>query len=256
MENNKICSFCKISKDISEFAKRRGECKPCQLAKGRERDRNRYQGRKEAMLAQKKQHYAENTEVYKERNHNYHAEHKGDILERKKVYYQLNKEQIIANYRIRYNTDDNFKLMCCIRRRTREFMKGIEKYIDIIGCSPEYLNKWFTYNFGLDSEMNMNMTNFGEWQIDHVYPLSLAMKLPENDREQYFRWTNLRPVSRNYNAVKHNKLIQNDLDLIEERIADFIEINPLEDFNYKKIDNIDEFDVDYDIVVALDTADL
>ena len=95
----------------------------------------------------------------------------------------------------------------------------------MIGCDHEILVKWFEYNFEQDIHMNMNWENYNIWAIDHVYPLSHAMKLPEEDRKKYFKWNNLRPVLTQYNAEKHDKIIQEDIDLIRTRAGEFIKNN-------------------------------
>lgn len=223
MEITKNCSTCQLAKNLVDFPPKRTVCKECVRIK----DRQRYQIRRETILAQKKQQYVQNVQAFKEKNKKYHEENKDKILARKKIYYEENKEKIIEDFRNKYNNDDEFRIKHCIRRRTREFFKDKLKYEEMIGCSPDFLRRWFEYNFSLDEEMGMNWGNFGEWQIDHVYPLSLVAKLPVEERAKYYRWENLRPISQNYNATKHNKLCADDIQLIQNRANEFKNLNQL-----------------------------
>jgi hypothetical protein len=94
----------------------------------------------------------------------------------------------------------------------------------MIGCTKEFLIEWMEYNFELDSKDNMNWENYGElWHIDHVFPLSKAMEIEdETERDKYFSWENLRPIPKLYNYKKGNKIIDEDIKLIRERVEKFL----------------------------------
>ena len=226
------CNKCNVNKNSSEFHKKSKQCRLCVNAKNRERrlqnpelakqkNREKYLKSRDTELERKRAEYAENKDKYHVKNQTYHEANKEKILQRKKEYYQVNKEKILDKFNDQYKNDDEFRLKHCIRRRTREFIDKKIKYQDMIGCTHDHLVKWFEYNFLVDPDMNMSWDNFGEWQIDHVYPLSLVLQLPEDERWKYLRWENLRPVSRTYNATKYNKLIQSDIDLIKDRVIEF-----------------------------------
>lgn len=219
----KVCSACKVEKELDQFGKKRNVYRGCVKIQNREW----YLKKRDKVLLQKKQKYQENTEVYKERNKKYHENNKEAILQRKKKYYEENKDAIIKKFRDAYTENMDFRIKHCVRRRTRDFIDGSEKYEDMIGCSHDYLMKWFEYNFELDIDMNMSWENFGEWQIDHVYPLCQVMKLPEDERDKYFTWENLRPVKGSYNASKNGKLVNDDIELIKKRADEFRKLNPV-----------------------------
>ncbi len=238
MENLKKCTGCNTEKNTTDFYKGRSRCKKCDSEKKKKfREENKekvakmnkehYDRRRDAILKQKKEKYANNVDAFTMKNQKYHEQNRERILQRKKEYYQKNKEQIFARMKLKYNSDETYKTIASIRRRTRKFLRQNNKFSEFIGCSVEYLKKWFEFNFNEDANDKMTWENFGEWQIDHVFPLSKLKNMPENERSVYYSWRNLRPVPRTYNASKSGRIVRKDLDLIKGRLAAFEALNPL-----------------------------
>jgi hypothetical protein len=250
----KTCSKCKDVKSVTEFYKSgKGYYSQC----------------KECCRKAKKAEYSANKAKINERCRKYYDGNKKKICEQKKTYYEINKERIIERMRLKYNSDINVRIATSIRRRTREFMgAGDSKYMDLIGCLHSQLRKWFEFNFELDEHTEMSWENFKTlWQIDHVFPLSVAIK-KGGDVSKYFLWTNLRPTLRSYNASKHNKIKIMDLILVEIRIKLFKKqiqsiTNDIVDISiYNEIDNaivhsknIDEQEVDDILDAEVDCLD-
>lgn len=196
----KICSKCKIEKEISEFGKdktRKGGlsylCKDCLIIKSKNyRSKNR-----EKVL----QSYSLYRKINKEK------------MKLSRLEYIKRNKQKITDYR-RYYSDKKRKesnlvrIMENVRRRTNHFFnyKNIRKkgsIFTILGCSLEELI------FHLESKFvdGMCWDNHGRdgWHIDHIKPLSSA-----NNEEEIYKlchYTNLQPLWAKDNLSKGSKII-------------------------------------------------
>lgn len=140
-----------------------------------------------------------------QREREYYANNREQILERKKVYHEDNKNN--PQYKIKRNL------------RTRMwsiFNQNVKtgSAVDDMGCSVEFLMDWFVFvfhNYKLNG-VDVNWENSGsEWDIDHVIPLS---KFNMVEREQFLisaHWTNLFPLPTYLNRSKYNKLCVNSI---------------------------------------------
>lgn len=108
-------------------------------------------------------------------------------------------------YHERYATDPQFKLICCLRARLLPALKGNAKRgsaVRDLGCSIEELRQHIERQFW----PGMQWTNFGEWQIDHIRPLS---SFDLTDRKQLLKavnWRNLQPLWAADNESKNGRL--------------------------------------------------
>ncbi len=213
METTKQCNKCNLVKNTSDFYKKKGivsnPCKPC-------------------VSKYKRDHY--DVDKTKKKNATQHQKHKANILARKKQYYVENKQAIIEKVCKRYNENDQYRLMVCIRRRTREFLDhGRADIESMIGCDHATLMNWFEFNFELDKHWGLTWQNFGKlWQIDHAFPLSQRKLLLPHEIPYIYSWRNLRPIPRSKNAMKYNSLDWVALDEQTERVNTFCEKYGLE----------------------------
>ena len=53
----------------------------------------------------------------------------------------------------------------------------------------------------------MNFDNYGEWEIDHIIPISKFNLRNKEDLEKCCHYTNLQPLWKHDNRVKYNNLI-------------------------------------------------
>jgi len=210
----KICSKCKIEKDVSLFNKRaksvdgfRYECKECQKKDGilyRENNKNiikektkDYKQKNKKLLNEKGKVYYKNN-IIKEnyRSKKYYTNNKKNIIERQKKY---NKNK--------YENDFLFKLITNSRNRIYNFfkLKRIKKMnstFDIIGCTPKYLKEHIENQF----TTGMSWEKLGtEIHIDHIIPLSLAKT--EEEVYKLCHYTNLQPLWAKDNLSKSSKII-------------------------------------------------
>ena len=75
--------------------------------------------------------------------------------------------------------------------------------MELIGCNEEELK------LHLEKQLkdDMNFDNYGEWEIDHIKPISLFDLNNENELLECFNYKNLQPLWQIDNQIKHNKYI-------------------------------------------------
>ena len=128
-----------------------------------------------------------------------------------KEYLPIRKDKI----KEKRKNDLNFKLSEVLRSKFHKFVKGQKTSLSTyLGCSLEFLKKWFEYNFTTD----MTWENYGVyWDIDHVIPTSIFDFSNINNIKLCYNWVNLRPLEKVKNISKSNKI---DLIYINKQIED------------------------------------
>jgi hypothetical protein len=193
--NTKICSKCKIDKEICEFRKCskmkcgfQSECKMCAKIS--------YNLNREKNLLNKK--------IYTEKN----KDKKSEYDKHYRLKNRLKKNEYIRNYRrMKRLNDPTFRIVESVRSRIKIFLKtnNIQKFnktFYIVGCKPEELRKFLESKF----TDNMSWDNYGKWHIDHIIPLSSAKT--EQDILKLCHYTNLQPLWAKDNIIKSNKIIK------------------------------------------------
>lgn len=75
--------------------------------------------------------------------------------------------------------------------------------LQYIGCSLEFLKKWFEFNF----DDNMSWENRGiYWHIDHIRPCDSYDLTEQKEIYNCYHWKNLRPLEKYENLYKRNKI--------------------------------------------------
>ena len=191
----KICSKCKIEKDVCEFNKRkdskdglRGYCKKCHVGYTNGYVQN-------------------NLKKYNEYQEKYHRENTQRHREKSNEYYKNNREKVFDYYKKKYKEDFLYRLKHNLRCRINLFLKkkNITKRnntYDIIGCSPTFLKEYIQNKFteGMTWDLIGNAIH-----IDHIIPLSSAKT--EDEIYKLCHYTNLPPLWAKENLQKNNKLI-------------------------------------------------
>lgn len=167
----KICSKCKVEREKGKYYKHKNGkdglnpvCKIC--------------------WKQENKSYEEQNPRKKYRKNRY-----------QKVKHIVNK-QIAKRAKERYHNDIEYKLLKLTRTRIHHYLKGRHKAestrvilgIDLAGYK-EHLEKQFTEGMSWD--------NFGEWEIDHIIPVSKGGS---------FHYTNTQPLWWGKNREKSNKI--------------------------------------------------
>ena len=112
------------------------------------------------------------------------------------------------------------KLAGNIRNRVRQAIKAqktakFNNTFELIDCSPSHMVKWLEYLF----DSNMTWKNYGTyWQIDHVIPCDFFDLRQRKEQFQCFNWRNCRPLEKNKNQTKNNKIQLFEILLQEIRV--------------------------------------
>lgn len=103
----------------------------------------------------------------------------------------------------RMKTDKVFYSMCIIRNRISEFIKGkkLTSRSKKLGCDLA------TFKSHIEAKFQPGMTwdNYGDWHIDHIFPLGVAAKISEKAFFKACHYTNLQPLWAIDNLKKGNK---------------------------------------------------
>lgn len=214
----KICSKCKIEKEICEFNTRkdskdgrRNECKICWYSKGRDyitkhpQKKQEYNKRWLSKVPEyHKEFYSKNKEYFLEKrirftniNPNYNKE-----------YYENNKKYFSDYVVYNYNNDNLYRLSHLTRNRIKQFLKSknITKNnstFNIVGCPPIFLKEHLEKQF-IDGMSWENHGLYG-WHIDHIIPLSSAKT--EEEIYELCHYTNLQPLWAEDNLKKGVKIL-------------------------------------------------
>lgn len=189
----KTCNKCKLEKELTEFHKKKtgimgvhSICKVC-------------------CNAEKKEYYQKNKERLKEKQARYREENRGRINEHAREYSKNNREAINKKNKLRYNTDESFRLRSLVQKRINRALKnevklGKTQYLldTDIETYKEYLELLF--------EDGMEWSNYGEWQIDHIIPVSYFDLTKEEEQKKAFCFTNTRPMWKSENLAKGDKI--------------------------------------------------
>ena len=184
----KVCKKCGKEKPLSQFRKfkqmkdgNRNECKSCEKEYKKEYRENN----KEI----EKKYREKNKEKAKERAKKYYEENKDKVKERTKKYHKN-----------RYKTDPLFRLSCNIRNMVRRAIKT-KRTEEIIGCSFKHLKHHLEQQF----TDGMSWDNYGEWQIDHIRPLSWFDITNPDEVDKANHYSNLQPMWAEENLSKNNR---------------------------------------------------
>lgn len=205
----KTCTRCGIAKATTEFRRRklagdlRPDCKTCADAaskRSKAKKIDEYKAKAAAYNSSRREKTAEYNAKYRELN-------REAILRGKRERYRQNRAALIALMveRQRQNADKRrekyaecpiYRLNCVVRsgisRGVRRGTKNCRKTFDILGYSVEEMKRHLERQF----KKGMSWANYGEWQIDHIVPLSSFQFSSPDDEEFRAAWalTNLRPL--------------------------------------------------------------
>jgi hypothetical protein len=233
--SSKICTKCKVEKELTQYNKCVSWCKPCLAVYKKEYS----QKNKEKLSQKKREYYQQNREKLltkvktrsqqnKKQKHQYDQARYYVDLERSRQksreQYYSNKETYIVrntkNVARKYQTDPLFKLRnrvsCEIKRALRKLGSSkrghsIMKYlpytiIELKAHLEQQFEPWMTWqNWGVYrvENWNDNDSSTWTWQIDHIIPQA---DLPYTSMEdenfgQVWALSNLRPYSSKLNLL-------------------------------------------------------
>jgi hypothetical protein len=205
----KVCSKCKIEKELSGFTKSKRYkdgyhyfCKDCKNEKSR-LDYNK---------ENKKTYYLNNKEKILEMRKEYYTNNKEEKLEYQSYYYSSNKSNINQKNKIRRKNDIIYHSITNVRNTIKKAIKKAgytkkSKAFKILGCSYQefkiYIENqfeaWMSWNNNGNYTGNYNET----WQYDHIMPISSA--ITEDEILKLSHYTNFRPLCSRKNLEKSDK---------------------------------------------------
>lgn len=220
----KVCTNCEIEKDISKFAKKYKTkdgiqkyspiCKECFNIKDAERRKtNDY---KEKKKNYDKSYYDDNQDKILDRKREYHKENRGKILEQKKEYrrnpnnverikkyFLENKDKIrIGQQRYREKYPHVIAWRSMLHRTLNHLGKEKEGHThESLGYSATQLKDHIENLF----KEGMTWENHGEWEIDHIYPLTLFDST--SSPKEVNALSNLQPLWKEENRHKYNNIL-------------------------------------------------
>jgi hypothetical protein len=246
MSANKLCSQCKVIKDISEYHLRkkngktsqRAECKDCY----RENGRKRYKKNKEVIIARNKVYYDKNRDKLLDYRKQWNEYNKSYIIEKRKERYRNNEEKIklkrkeyyynnkekclksVSDYskknkeylskkklereRIKMKTDLNYKLSKRLRGRINMAVKNkVKKKLKSFELIGCTVDFLIEYLENKFTE-GMSWDNYGDfgWHIDHIVPCASFDLTDEEQQKKCFHYTNMQPLWAVDNLKKGKKL--------------------------------------------------
>ena len=151
-----------------------------------------------------RQWHADNREIANERSRQWYADNTEYALERDRQYRAEHAEQIGDYFRNRLATDIMYKMRVYLRGRLNQAIKNDYKAgssVQDLGCSIEQFKAYFEQLF----KPGMTWSNWGDWHIDHIKPLSV---FDLTDREQFLmacHYSNLQPLWKSENLAKGSK---------------------------------------------------
>lgn len=177
----KICSKCKILKNLIDFGQRK----------------NVSDGRKDAckkcLRLDSKLYYKKNKEKEQIRCKLKYKKNKHKIIKQQKTYVSKRRQ-----------SDNLFKISGNLRKRLTSYLKikkwkKHNKFKNYIGCSLNNLKLHLELQF----KKGMTWENYGQWHIDHIKPLSSAIS--EYEIYKLCHYTNLQPLWAKDNLSKGKK---------------------------------------------------
>jgi hypothetical protein len=222
----KICSKCKIEKDVCEFSARKNRkckfksrCKLCTNENGKKYRENNselvksrkkiyYNNNSEKLNKKTREWYEKNSEKSCQQKKEYYVKNRELVLERSKLWVKNNRDKVNNYVKRKKEKTPLFKVELNIRSRMAQYLKQKNitkrnKTYDIVGIDINGLKKHIEEQF----ENGMTWENYGMygWHIDHKIPLCSAAN--ENELLKLFHYTNLQPLWAEDNLKKNGKLL-------------------------------------------------
>ena len=118
-----------------------------------------------------------------------------------------------------HNTNMNYRIKKSLAARLRSVIVKTDSTMNYIGCNIQYLREWFEYNFTNE----MNWDNYASyWSIDHIIPTCKFDLINEDEKFKCCNWSNLMPVTVNYNSSK-KEIDINQINYIVNKLEKFKE---------------------------------
>ena len=222
----KVCTQCKISKDLEDFPNYKtgkyGKLAICRIC-DKINQRNRYLKNREYRIQRSKEYKLKNKENVSEKNRNRYLKQR-----EKKLAYQkqqrLDKPEYMKEYRIKnkehirqvtnkwknnkIKTDLNFKIKQNIKTRIISVLNGKSKSAStakLLGCSIEKFIMYLEAQFWKDERIDWITYGPRGWHLDHIKPCASFDLTDPEQQKKCFHYTNLQPLWWDENIAKADK---------------------------------------------------
>jgi len=222
----KICTKCKVEKELSEFNKHKDTkfgvssiCRICakkyyfqNLDKYKIYHQNGKENRYKTTKIWREKNKEKIAKQRKEYRKKYQQKNKEKIAKQRKEYQELNKEKYNKyqkfHHKKYYSSNINYKISTCLRSRFKRALGRNTKSgsaIKMLACSIEEFKKYFESLF--TEGMTWAKVHNGEIHIDHKRPLaSFDLSIPE-EQAKACHYTNLQPLWAVDNMKKGDKYV-------------------------------------------------
>lgn len=234
--NSKICKYCEEDKELNCYRKHESSkktyyeniCKKCTYLKRKKKitnlkdsNRDKYDEIIKKRNIKDKEYYSKNKEKINKRNNIYYGVNRQQIRAQRKIFRENNPERVKA-WREKFLSNASAKIAMNLRKRTRYFLHSGKEWSNLLGCDIDHFKSWLEFNFEQEPDNDMNINNYGTiWEIDHVYPLSKFDMSKEEDIKKAFNWKNILPALCSHNKSKNNKICQDDLNKLNDRLKKY-----------------------------------
>lgn len=199
---NKICSVCRVEKNIKDFCQVKNEpsyrCKKCLS----EYNKIYYKNNQQKLKKQTQKFRNENPEYMKL----WRADNRVKVQKQKRLWLEKNRDLINKKERNKRKTNCAYKIKKNLRRRVNQVITRNNKSdstLNLLGCSVyeliQYLEKQFVHG--------MSWENYGEWHIDHIKPCAGFDLTKKKQQKICFHYTNLQPLWGIDNIRKSDKVL-------------------------------------------------
>jgi hypothetical protein len=212
-----VCIKCGIEKDKDLFVKNTNCCKECKslyikeyYQKNKEnileKEKNKYNDNKDQILERHKKYNATKKEERSIYQKEYRSKNKEELYEKRKKYVSENSEKLNKYRRKRYKErikdDLHFKLSRIHRNILKRVLrfKKYETTSELLGYTSIELKENLESKF----KEGMSWDNYGEWEIDHIRPVS-SFDLEKTPPSVVSSLDNLQPLWEIENITKGNK---------------------------------------------------
>jgi hypothetical protein len=212
----KTCNKCEEEKPFSEFRRRliskdgfRSSCRSCMNAS----DKLYRVSHKEERQSYSDSHKNEQRayrDTHKGKQQAYQTLYRVSHKEERQFYRDTHREELSKSRRIYHRKKRDDPVYRLSRSISSLIYGGFKKAgssknkrqsLEILGCSFEYFSTYIGNQF----KEGMTLGNYGEWELDHIVPQSLAVTV--EDVTALNHYSNFQPLFKADNIRKSNKLI-------------------------------------------------
>jgi len=216
----KVCTKCKIEKELSEFSKDKSrkdklfpQCKKCALhyhnthkKQQNKKSLDYHHKHKELLNNNTKQWRENNSQKVSEYNKIYRTQHIKERRINNKKWQQENREHIHQYRSNRLKNNIEYKITYNLRNRIGSAIKNNSKSAStkiLLGCTVKFLKKYLESQF--KEGMNWNNHGVHGWHIDHIRPCASFDLSKNNEQKKCFNYKNLQPLWAEDNRQKSDK---------------------------------------------------